>query len=921
MIRDLLYRLRAVVRRNRMERDMEDELQFHIERETEKLKRAGFSHEEAHRRVNLDFGGAEQIKEGCRDARGTALVESILRDLQYAGRVLRGIPGFTAVVVLSLALGIGATTSIFTVVNAVLLRTLPVSDPQQLVVAYWKADGLVRMTTQNNIDRKDPASGQWLNSTFTLTALRQFRDSTSSVLDVFGFYNPGTAGVSDGATTLSAHCTFVTGNFFEGIGARIALGRPLTEEDDRNAATAAVITYDFWQHGLRGDASILGKVLRVDGVPVTVVGVSGAGFHGVASAGWGGPTDLFLPLNAMDTVMPRELSAGKAKAAPDFSWVQIFARKRPGVTTQAAAARLTALFRGTFAESGVPALQQARNPRIILLDGDKGLAQLRDGIQRPLLILLGMVGLVLLLACVNVANLQLARSSARDREVAVRLSLGAGRARIVRQLLTESFLLSAVGAAVGLLLAAVGSRFTEAQLTGNYGTGVALDLAPDLTVLAFTTLVSVASAVLFGLVPALKASRAEIAPNLKQSGQTAGARRSAGWRGAAMGRGMIALQVALSVVLLAGAGLLLRTLDNLARVDAGFVRDRVLTFRLDAGELGYRVAQAGPLYDRVLESIRAVPGVVSAAMLSHPLIGGWHNGTDVSSPDIENGRPINLWMNTVSPDFFQTMGMPIVEGRALWRDDTAAAPNVVVLNQAAARRLFGDRPAVGQVLWRDDGTAPWQVQVVGVARDAKYDSLRTAPPPTVFVPYAQDHRPWTGMAFAVRTAGDPAAMAGPVRQAIARVNRDLNMTDVKTQRRLIEDSLYEERLYALLLTLFGLFALVLAAIGLNGVTAYATSRRTSEFGLRMALGAQRGQILRLILGQVLAAVIFGMAVGVGAIWAASRWIASMLFGVQRMDPVSIIFVLLLLAAVASGAAFIPAWRAARFDPMTALRAE
>jgi len=566
-------------------------------------------------------------------------------------------------------------------------------------------------------------------------------------------------------------------------------------------------------------------------------------------------------------------------------------------------------------------VDMAPNPRIILLDGDKGLAQLRDSIQRPLMILLGMVALVLLLACVNVANLQLARSLARHREVAVRLSLGAGRARIVRQLLTESFLLSAMGAAVGLLLAAVGSRFIAAQLTGNYGTGVALDLAPDLTVLAFTTLVSVASAVLFGLVPALKASRAEIAPNLKQSGQTAGARRSAGWRGAVMGRGMIALQVALSVVLLAGAGLLLRTLDNLARVDTGFVRDRVLTFRLDAGELGYRVAQAGPLYDRVLESIRAVPGVVSAALLSHPLIGGWHNGTDVSSPDIENGRLINLWMNTVSPEFFQTMGMPIVEGRALWRDDTAAAPNVVVLNQVAARRLFGDRPAIGQVLWRDDGKVRWQVQVAGVARDAKYDSLRKGPVPTVFVPYAQDHRPFTGMAFAVRTAGDPAAMAVPVRQAITRVNRDLNMNDVKTQRRLIEDSLYEERLYALLLTLFGLFALVLAAIGLNGVTAYATSRRTAEFGLRMALGARRGQILRLILGQVLAAVIFGMAVGVGAIWAASRWIASMLFGVQRVDPVSIIFVLLLLAAVASGAAFIPAWRAARFDPMAALRAE
>jgi len=919
VIRDLLYRLRAVVRHTQMERELEDELRFCVERETEKMERAGFSREEARRRVNLDFGGAEQLKERCRDARGTALIESLVRDLRYAVRILCGVPGFTAVVVLSLALGIGATTSIFTVVNAVLLRTLPVSDPQQLVVAYWKADGQVGMTTQNSVNRQDPASGQWLNSTFTLTALRHFRAATSGVLDVFGFY-PGTAGVSDGATTWSAHCTFVTGNFFRAIRAGAALGRPLTEEDDRNAATAAVVTYDFWQHELRGDASILGKVLRVDGVPVTVVGVSAAGFHGVASAGWGGPTDLFLPLDAVEAVMPQALRIGKAKTAPDFSWVQIFARKHAGVTTEAAAARLTAIFRGTLAESGVPSLQQARNPRVILLDGSKGLAQLRDSIRRPLLMLMGIVALVLLLACVNVANLQLARSSARLREVAVRLSLGAGRVRIVRQLLTESFLLATLGASAGLLLAAAGSRFIAAQLTRS-STRVALDLAPDLTVLAFTTMVSAASAVLFGLVPALKASRAEIAPNLKQGGPVAGARRSARGPGAAMGRGLIALQVALSVVLLAGAGMLLRTLDNLARIDTGFARDHILTFRLDAGELGYRAAQAGPLYDRVLESIRAVPGVVSAASLSQPLIGGGDDGTEVSSPDIENGRRINLWMNTVSPEFFQTMGILIVEGRALMRQDTATAPDVVVLNQTAARRLFGKRTAIGQMLWRDDGKAPWPVQVAGVARDAKYDSLRTAPPPTVFVPYAQDHRLRTGMAFAARTAGDPAAMAGPVRQAIARVNRDLNMTDVKTQRRLIEDSLYEERLYAMLLTLFGLFALVLAAIGLNGVTAYATSRRTSEFGLRMALGARRGQILRLILGQVLAAVIFGMVVGVGAIWAASRWIAAMLFGVQRVDPVSIIFVLLLLAAVASSAALIPAWRAASVDPMGALRAE
>jgi predicted permease len=920
VISDLLYRLRAVVLRGRMERELDDELRLHVEHEVDKLEGAGLSRQEALRRARLEFGGAEQIKEECRDARGTAMLESFLRDLRYASRVLRARPGFAAVVVLSLGLGIGATTSIFTVINAVLLRTLPVRDPRDLVVAYRKADAGLRAATMNNVDRKDPATGQWLGSTFPLRALREFRTSSADVLEVFGFYNPGKVGVNEGTATYAAHCTLVSGNFFEALGARIALGRPLTEEDDRSGAAVAVVSYDFWQRSLQADASILGKVMRVNGAPVTVVGVAGRGFHGIASAGWGGPTEVLLPLGAIDAVLPREFRFSKGgKTAPDFWWVQLMARKKAGVTTETAAAKLTSVFRGMLAESGVPGLQQARNARVVLLPGAAGVGTLRDTVGRPLLVLFGVVGLVLLLACVNVANLQLARSAARQREVAVRLSLGAGRPRIVRQLLTESLLLSALGALIGLLLALAGSRFIAAQLTATFEK-VALDLQPDLRVLGFTMLVSVVSAVLFGLLPALKASRTDIAPNLKEGARTS-ERRSAWSGGVLTGRALIAVQVSLSVVLLAGSGLLLRTLGNFEGVDAGFTRDRILTFRLDAGQLGYGPEQVGPLYDRVLEAIRATPGVVRAAALSHPLIGGWTNNTGLSSPALESGRPVYVLLNTVSPEFFQTMGMPIVEGRPLTAQDTDSSPRVIVLNQSAARFFFGERPAVGQVLLRHQGDRPFQVEVVGVARDAKFDSLRKAPAPTVFVPYAQAHGPFTGRAFAVRTAGDPAAMAGAVLQAVVRVNRDLVVTDIKTQKRLIEESLYQERLYALLLTVFGAFALVLAALGLNGVTAYSTARRTNEIGLRMALGARRDQILALVLRQVLAAVALGMAEGVFATWAASRWVASLLFGVQAVDPVSIALVLLLLAAVASGAAFIPAWRAARCNPMVALRAE
>ncbi len=920
MISDLFYRLRALLRRSRMERELDEELQFHTEHEVEKLKRAGLSDTDARRSLRLASGGTDQIKEECLNAWGIAALESVWRDLRYAARVLRSHPGFTALLVLSLGLGIGATTSIFTVINAALLNTLPVRDPHGLVVVYWKTDVPLYPSTQNNIDRKDPATGQWLNSTFPLAALSLLRSSGSDAVDLFGFYVPGKVGINDSTTTYSAHCTLVSGNFFEGLGARMALGRPLTEQDDQSGAAVAVVTYEFWQGSLQGDASILGKTLRINGVPTMVVGVSAAGFHGIASAGWGGPTEVLLPLGALDRVLPREFRFGKSKTAPSLFWVQLIARKKPGVSTEVAAARLTARFRVMLSESGIPALQHARNPRLILLPGASGLGTLQDSIGQPLMILFGVVGLVLLLACLNVANLQLARSAARQREMAVRLSLGASRVRIIRQLLTESLMLATLGALVGLLFAIAGSRFIAAQLTASYEK-ISLNLAPDLRVLGFAMLMSIVSAVLFGLGPALKSSRVDIAPNLKEGARSSGTRRLAWARGILAGPAMIAAQLALSVMLLAGAGLLLRTLDNLARVDTGFTRDNILTFRLDAGELGYGADQVGMLYDRILESVRSTPGVVSAAVLSHPLIGGWHNGTDLSSPSLEGGRTINVWLNTVSPEFFQTMGMPIVEGRPLTVQDTETSANVIIMNQSAVRRFFGQVSPIGQYLLRHEGNRLTQVQVVGVVRDAKYDSLRKEPVPTVFIPWAQARSPFTGRAFAVRTAGNAAAMAGSLRQAILRINRDLVMTDIKTQKRLIEESLYQERFYALLLSLFGAFALVLAAVGLNGITAYSMSRRTAEIGLRVALGARRDQILALILRQVLTAVAAGMAAGVPATWAASRWIASLLFGVQRLDPVSTSLVLLLLAAVASGAAFVPAWRAARVDPMVALRVE
>lgn len=914
MLSDLLIRWRAIFHRGAMERELEEELRFHLEQQVEALRRSGLSAEEAQRHARIIMGGPEQLKEECRDARGIHLLETLLQDLKYAKRVFRRSPGFTAVAVLSLALGIGANTAIFTVVNAVLLRTLPVREPQDLVIAHSSADSPIRgLWRRNSTGRRDPDTGRPLDNTFPLMALRQFRASTDSV-EVFAFYSPGRIGVSAGAGNQPAHATMVSGDYFRVLGVPMTLGRGLLNQDDHPGGTAIVITHQFWERWFHSDASIAGKVLRLNGVPMTVVGVAGPGFHGVSAAGFDGPADVFAPLSALETILPGEFRAEMPKTAPENWWLQIMARLRPGVTREAASERLTASFQGMLAQSGNPAWRGVKNPRIILKPGDKGLDSLRAGIQSPLLILLGVAGVVLLLACVNVATLQLARSAARQREMAVRLSLGASRGRIVRQLIVESLLLSGLGAVAGLLFAAWSAPLVARLLTATYDY-VALDLSPDGRVLGFTLVASVLTGVLFGLGPAWHATRLDIASGTRQNLHSS--RPSGGF---ALGKMLIAVQVALSLVLLAGSGLLLRTLLNLYHMDAGFARGNLLVFRLDLGQLGTKADQAGPLYNSILESIRGTPGVMSAATMSHPLISGWHNGTVLASAR-SGWQPVDVKLNTVSPEFFETLGIPLVGGRALSPHDTGSAPRAVVLNQSAARRLFGERPAVGQILRRHASGETFQVEVVGVARDAKYDSLREAVEPTVFIPYPQDADVTTKRAFAVRTSGDPLAMAGPIRQAISAVRRDLVVMDMKTQVRLIEDSLHQERLFASLLTLFGFFALLLASIGLHGVTAYSTARRTAEIGLRAALGAGRRQLLGLMMRQMLQPVAVGAVAGLAASWVASRWIESMLFGVERLDPLTVVTVSLLLFAVAVAASFVPAWRAAKVDPMTALRAE
>jgi predicted permease len=911
-------RLAVLWRRDRFDRDLEEEMQSHLELQAQEHRESGMPAREARAAAHRQFGNALWLKESSRDLWGWGPVERLARDLRYAARGLRQNPGFAAVATLSLALGIGANTAIFTVVNAVLLRSLPVRSPEQLVIVHSSIDGPVKgVRVQNSYNYTDEATGRRYFNTFSLAAVREFRAKASGAVDAFAFFSPGKVAVSEGSGSRPAFLTVVSGNFFEGLGVPMTLGRGLMESDDEPGSRALVVTSSFWEHSLNADAAILGKMLRLNGVPVTVVGVTGAAFHGISAAGFDGPADVFAPLHALATIVPDEFRPSrKPKTAPDSWWIQVMARRRSGITAEAAAARLTAVYRGTFADSGMPALQAAKNPRILLDEGDKGLSPLRAKIERPLLILLVVAGLVLLLACVNMATLQLARSAARQREMAVRLSLGAGRGRVVRQLLIESLFLSSLGAIAGVAMAAWGAPLVAHFLTAVPAfDAVWLDLSPDLRILGFTLLATVLTGVLFGLAPAWQATGVDIASNLKDNARAAGGRSH--FR---LGKVLIAGQAALSLVLLTGSGLFLRTLWNLYKVDAGFDRDRLLLFRLDAGQLAFKPAQTGPIYDAILQSISATPGVRSAAAMSHALIGGWNNSTELASAETE-WQPLSVLLNTVTPEFFTTMRMPLVEGRAFSPRDSDATRRVVILNQSAARRLCGDGPAVGRIIRRfAGGDQAVEVEVIGVARDAKFNDLRRPIEPTVFVPFQQSY-PFTGRVIVLRTAGDPMAMVGPVRRAIAGVNGDVAMTDVKTQTGLIEESLHQERLFSALLTLFAGFSLLLAAIGLHGVTAYSTARRTGEIGLRMALGAGREQVLALILRQVLRPVAVGTAIGLAVGYAATRWIESMLFGVKRLDVSTFLGAFLLLAAVAMLAAFLPAWRATKVDPMTALRAE
>jgi len=820
---------------------------------------------------------------------------TFLQDLRFAARVLLRNPGFTAVAVLSLALGIGANSTIFTLVNAVLLRPLPMQDPDRLVALFT--------TDERN-------RGSFFN--YMQTSRPNFQDYRQGN-DVFSgmvAHNGLPLAFSGKGEPEQIFGEMVSGDFFGVLGVKPALGRAFLPDEDKvpGASLVTVLSDSFWQRRLGGDPAVVGREIALNGHAFTVVGIAPQGFKGANA--------IFAPALWVPTMTHPQLATGFLKENMESRRALIFGmtgRLKPGVTLVEAEARLKAIA-GQLARE-YPDDNAGRSVALLPLSQATINPGFRENMTRAAVLLLTMVGLVLLIACANVANLLLARASARQREVAVRLSLGASRGRLVRQLLTEGLLLALVACVLGLLIA----YWAQGVLWSQRPPGLAVDavdLTPNLRVLGFTLAVSLVTAIAFGLAPALRASRPDIVGELKQRGGPAvGGNRPLNLRSL-----LVAGQVALALVALVGAGLFVKSLGNAQRIDPGFDHEKLAVLTVDLGAQGYGEQQARDFQRRMLERAAALPGVERATLASGvPLFQGGFMRTvfpeGVDSSDRKNGKLVQL--NTVEPGYFETMGISLLRGRDFAPSDHPESTRVVVVNETMAKQFWPEQEAVGK-RFKFFGQDWWN-EVVGIARDGKYNFLGENPQPHIYLSLTQTFEP--AVSLHLRTAGDPATALGMARREVQSMDRVLPITNAFTFGEILRQSLWAPRMGAALLAVFGLLSLVLAVIGIYGVMAYSVNQRTRELGLRMALGADQGDVLRLVVRQGVTLAAFGIAVGLALAFAGTRLVGNLLFGVTTHDPLIFAGIPLLLALAALLASVQPAWRAARVDPAVALRIE
>jgi len=826
----------------------------------------------------------------------------MFQDLRYAARTLVTTPAFTIVVVLTLALGIGANTAIFSLTDQVLLRLLPVKSPERLVV----------------LDGPGAFQGRTFNGgTFSYPMYRDFRDQNTVFDGVLARF-PAPITLMSGGHAERVTGELVSGNYFDVLGVRAHLGRTFTPDDDRTPGGHPIVllSHHFWTRRFGADPAVLNRTVTLNGLPMTIVGVTPPGFYGIVI---GENPDVMVPV------------AMKAQMTPTWDdlqnhqsrWLTVMARLKDGVTREQAEASMNVLYRQIneqevkAVKNPSPAFRQRFVTKHLFLNaGQKGRSDLRNDFSTPILVLMGMVGLVLLIACANVANLLLARGTARHKDVAIRLALGASRGAIVRQRLIESLLLSAAGAALGLVFAWWTSSLLLRTLPFDEAART-LSAAPDARVIAFAIAVSLGTAVLFGLAPALQSTRPMLTSTLKdESGSVVGGTGHARFR-----KSLVAAQVCLSVLLLAGAALFARSLYNLKTLNPGFRADQLLAFSIDPSLNGYPRARSLTIFQRLEEELAKLPDVRAATASVIPLMtnSDWSSTVKVEGYQPKEGEDMNPNVNGVGPGYFSTMGQPLVAGREFTVKDAAGAPPVAIINETMAKYFFGSGTAVGRRIGWGRGKAT-DMEIVGVVKDSRTSSLRREIPRFVYIPYTQEEEIGS-MTFYVRARGDASHVGESVRDAAHRVDPNLPIYEMKTMTTVMDESLFMERMVAALSIAFGGLATLLAAIGLYGVMSYSVARRTREIGIRMALGAERTSVMWLVLREVALMVGVGLAVGVPLAVALGRVVQSQLFDLSARDPLALAGAAVVLAVVAVVAGYLPARRATRVDPMLALRYE
>ena len=885
--------------------DLEEEIRSHLQMEEQENLESGMPPDEAHYAALRRFGNVTLARERSREIWGWNSVETLWQDLRYGLRMLAKNPGFTAVAVLTLALGIGANTAIFSLMNALLLKSLPVKNPEQLVLLGSRG-----------------SSGA-TDYSFYYPVYRALGDQSQFFTDLAAF-SPADLNVTvDGAPEPMVPGQLVSGGYFSVLGVSALAGRSITVDDDRvpGGHPVAMISYGYWKRHFALAPSVIGRVIQIDGTPFTIIGVTPPEFFGVEV---GSAPDITVPLMMQPQVMPADEN-WLVRPINVVNWLRVVGRLRPGVTEKQALAGMGVVYQRIMEDEAAKIdaewAESWRAERLVLAPGSRGLSGLRQQFSEPLFILMTLVGLVLLIACANVANLLLARAAARQKEIAVRLAIGAGRWRLIGQLLVESGLLAILSGACGSMLASWGGSALVSFLSIGRS-AIVLDLSPDLHILLFTAAVALSTGLLFGLVPAMRASHLDLTPALKaRAGNLI-----EGDHRLPVGKVLVIFQVALSLPLLIGAGLFVRSLRNLNSRDAGFNRESVLVVRVEPKgsdqKHGPTAIRLNHIYQDLQDRVEAIPGVLSASLAgTNPTTAINPNGT-IRTP---SGQEVGFGKVQVYPRYFRTLDLPILAGRDFTPADMVEnAPYVAVISETLARRAFPNESPIGKRFECEGHDRPL-CEIIGVVADARYSNLRGDAPAVAYQPFLQRNTGRGQMVLHVRIWGRNAGITERVRQEVQAIDKALPAFQIQTLATEVDAALIQERLVATLSSFFGFLALVLAAIGLYGLMAYAVAQRTNEIGIRMALGAQHGDVVRMVLRDTLFLVLLAVAIGVPVALAvarlASSLISDLLFGLKATDPVTIVLATVLMVAVALFAAYIPARRATKVDPMVALRYE